>query len=244
MAYLPIPFDVEFLDDTATPIAGAAPTITIRNSAGTAVVTAAAMTEYTSEGGAAYRYDYTPVAAGTYRGTASTAHADATQPIVLIGNSTAIDDSGGGGATPEEISDAVWGADSRTLTGPTVTFSSPFDGNSENIILVRGDDYTTGDDGRALEWSGTNWPVLTGGSIALLMRSVSAPADVQSYAGTVVDVDTARVELTHTQTGALDVSSNRNQPAYHFALVATLADATIVTLVRGNVVVRRNPTNL
>lgn len=240
MAYLPIPFDVEFLDDTATPIAGAAPTITIRNSAGTAVVTAAAMTEYTSEGGAAYRYDYTPVAAGTYRGTASTAHADATQPIILIGNSTAIDDSGGGGATAEEI----WEYPTRTLTSPTLYFQAPFEGNTETLTLVRSDSYTTGDDNRPLQWSSAAYPVLTGATINLYMRSVSAPSDVLTFSGTVLSATAAQVELTSTQTGAMDASSNKNMPAYEYALVATLADSTVVTLARGNVIVRRNPLNL
>lgn len=241
MAFLAIPWDVQFMDGNADPISGAAPTITIRNSSGVAVISSAAMTEYTSEGGAAYYYNYTPLVAGTYRGMASTAHASATQPIVLIGNATAIfDDSGSGALTAAD----VWGYSSRTLTGPTLVFSSPFDGDAENIVLVRGDSYTTGDDNRALEWSGTNWPILTGGSINLYMRSISAPSDVLTFSGTVVDADTARVELTSTQTGAMDVSSNKNAPAYEFALVATLADTTIVTLVRGNVVVRRVPLNL
>jgi hypothetical protein len=241
VAYLPIAFSGAFLDENAEPIAGATVTVTIRNASGTAVVTAAAATERTAEGGSYYEYVYTPVADTTYTGVMSTTDPDATQAWLLVGSATAEQDSGGGGgATAEEI----WSYNPRTLTSPTLYFQAPFAGDSETLTLVRGDSYTSGDDNRPLQWSSAAYPVLTGGTIALLMRSVSAPADVVSYAGTVVDASTAQVELTSTQTGALDTSSNKNAPAYEYALVATLADASVVTLARGNVIVRRVPTNL
>lgn len=240
MAYLPIPWDVMFFDENAAPIAGATVTITIRDNTGTAVVTSAAMTEYTSEGGAAYRYDYTPVAAGTYRGTASTTDPDAVMSIILLGNAAAVDESSGGGATAEEI----WDYQTRTLTSPTLTFQAPFDGDSETLTLVRGDTYDDGDSNRPLQWSSSTFPILTGATINLYMRSVSAPNDVQTFSGTVVNATTAQIELTSTQTAAFDYSSNKNQPAYTYSLVATLADASVVTLSRGNVVVRRTALNL
>lgn len=241
MAFLAIPFDTQFLNSSGAPIAGAAPTITIRNSSGTAVITSAAMTEYTSETGAAYFYDYTPLVAGTYRGMASTAHASATQPIVLIGNATAIFDDSGSGTLTAAL---VWTYATRTLTSPTLTFQAPFSGDAETLTLIRSDSYTSGNDNRPLQWSSAAYPVLTGASIVLLMRSISAPADVLSFAGTVVNATTARVELTSTQTAAFDASSNSNQPTYQYAVVATLTDSTVVTLVRGSIIVRRTPTNL
>jgi hypothetical protein len=242
MAWLPIPFDVEFLDSDGLPITGAAPTITIRNSSGTAVITGAAMTEYVSETGAAYYYDYTPLAAGTYRGSASTADPDASRSVILIGNATAVEESSG--ATPAEIADAVWDRNPRTLTGPTLTFQSPFWPDTETLTLIRSDSYTTGDDNRPLQWHSDAYPVLTGASIALLMRSIGAPTDVLSFSGTVIDASTAQVELTSAQTAAFDTSSNGNQPTYQYAVVATLADSTVVTLARGSIIVRRLPTNL
>lgn len=241
MAYLPLAFTGAFLDENAEPIAGATVTVTIRNASGTAVVTAAAATERTGEGGSYYEYIYTPVADTTYTGVMSTTDPDATQAWLLVGSATAIDDSGGGGgATAEEI----WSYESRTLTGPTLYFQAPFWPDATTITIVRGDTYDDGDSNRPLQWSSAAYPVLTGGSVVLLMRSVSAPSDVQSFSGTVVSASAVSVELSSTQTGALDVSDNKNAPAYQYALVATLADGGVVTLHRGNVIVRRTPLNL
>lgn len=241
MAYTPIPFAGSFYDSTTLePLAGATVTITIKNSAGVSVVSSAACTEMTAEGESFYFYEYTPTTDDSFTGIMSTADPDALQSWLLVGSEASVEIGGGSAPTVEEI----WGAPNRTLTSPTLVFDSPFDGNSEDITLIRGDSYSSGDSDRPLQWSGSNWPVLTGGSIALLMRSISAPADVLSFAGSVVNATTARVELTAAQTGAMDVASNRNSPSYEYALVATLADAEVVTLVRGNVTVRRTPTNL
>ena len=240
MAYSPVTFSGAFLDENADPIAGATVTITIRDDSGTALVTAAACTQRTGEGGSWYDYTYTPLAAGTLTGVMSTTAVTAVQSWLLVGTETVYDASAAAGVTAAE----VWGYSTRTLTSPTLTFDSPFDGDTVTLTLIRGDDYTTGASNRPLQWSGTVWPVLTGGAITLLMRSVSAPADVLSFSGTVIDADTAQVQLTAAQTGALDVSSNRNQPAYEYALTVVLGDGGFVTLVRGTVNVRRTPTNL
>lgn len=222
MAYLEIPWDVQFLDDTATPIAGAAPTITIRNGAGTAIITSAVMTEYTSETGAYYHYDYVPLVAGTYTGVASTADPDATQPIVLIGNATAEQDSAG---TAEEIADAVWEHSPRSLTtsGNVVYLPSqnPTTGFEEKII---GNDYTSGLDDRPLLFSSENYPILTGGSILYKQRHQSYADQTFSKAGSVVGPQEAMVELIHTETalflaGLVDVE-----------VIATLSDGTVVTI--------------
>jgi hypothetical protein len=249
VAYLEIPFDVAFLDENAEPIAGAAPTITIRNSAGTAVVTSAAMTEYTSESGAAYYYNYTPVAAGTYRGTASTAHSDATQPIILIGNQTAVDDSGGGGgATAEEI----WTYTPRTLTSPTLRFDFPFQrGNPLDIDLIRGDSFTDLD-GRPLKWTINTPTDITDADIVLEMRSLDAPADVLEFEGTATFISgdewEIKFELTSTDTISLNTRQNGPGPTYYAAPVAVFNDETPVrrvTLIRRvNVFVDRTPANL
>lgn len=206
MAYLVIPFDVQFLDENGIPLAGAAPTITIRNSAGTAVITSAAMTEYTSEGGAAYYYDYTPLVAGTYRGMASTANPNATQPIVLIGNAAA-------------------GLDITPATN--VTIASFY--NPQRLLweLIIGDSYTSGDDNGALDVTSADFPTLTGASILVTGRHQNYADDTFSIAGSVVDADTARLQLTSTVTAA------RLAGLYNVRWLATLADGTKRTLVKG-----------
>lgn len=240
MAYLPIAFSAAFLDGNADPIAGATVTMTIRNAAGVAVVTSGAATERTGESGSYYEYIYTPVADTTYTAVASTNHASALQNWLLVGSATAEQDNSGGGLTAEE----VWEWPVRTLTSPTLTFQAPFGPDAETLNLVRGDTYSDGVDNRPLQWSSAAWPVLTGGSVVLLMRSVSAPNDIQSFAGTIESATAVQVELTAAQTAVFDVSSNVNQPAYHYTVVATLSDGGIVTLVRGNVIVRKTALNL
>lgn len=241
MAYTPIPFSGSFYDSTTLePLAGATVTITIKNSAGVSVVSSAACTEMTAEGESFYFYEYTPTTDDSFTGIMSTADPDALQSWLLVGSEASVEVGGGSAPTVEEI----WGAPNRTLTSPTLVFQAPFGPDAETLTLVRSDSYTSGDDNRPLQWSSAAYPVLTGGSIVLLMRSISAPADVLSFVGTVVNATTAQVELTSTQTAAFDTSSNKNQPAYEYAVVATLADSTVVTLARGSIIVRRTPQNL
>jgi hypothetical protein len=250
MAWLPIPFDVEFLDSDGLPITGAAPTITIRNSSGTAVITGAAMTEYVSETGAAYYYDYTPLAAGTYRGSASTADPDASRPVILIGNATAVEESSG--ATPAEISDAVWSHDPRSLTSPTLTFNTPFlRGNPLDIEIIRGDSYLSSD-GRAIEWTVSTPTDITDADIVLEMRSLDAPNDVLTFEGTATFISgdqwTIKFELTSTDTIGLNTRQNGPGPTYYAAPVAVFSDeipVRRVTLIkRVNVFVDGTPSNL
>lgn len=240
MAYKIIPFTGAFLDENADPIAGATVTVTIRNAAGIAVVTSGACTEITGEGGSSYVYLYTPTTQDTFTGMMSTTAVTAVQNWLLVGSETSVDTTAPSSLTAQQ----VWEYSVRTLTSPTLTFQSPFWPDAETLTIVRGDSYTSGDDNRPLQWHSDAYPTLTGGTIALYMRSVSAPNDVQTFAGSVIDASTAQVELTSTQTAAFDTSSNKNQPAYEAALVAVLADSTVVTLARVNVIVRRVPLNL
>jgi hypothetical protein len=226
MAYLAIPFDVDFRDGDGLPISGAAPTITIRNSSGVAVVTSAVMTEYTSETGAAYMYNYTPVAGGTYRGTASTADPDASMPVVLIGNATAVEESSG--ATPEEIAAAVWVYDPRTLTSTANAYViSPINPVNQLLTIVAFDSYTTGVDDTPLDFESADFPILTGGAIEFNARHQSYADDTFSKAGTVISASIARVELTSAETGGMLAG------LWSYELVAILSDSTIRTLVTG-----------
>jgi hypothetical protein len=92
-----------------------------------------------------------------------------------------------------------------------------------DIEIVRGDTYESADS-RALEWSGTTWPVLTGGAILLTVRN-DKDRIVLAKAGSVVDADTARVELTAAETDVM-------LGTHKYDLEATLASGNVVTLVR------------
>lgn len=228
MAYKAIPFTASFLDGNADPISGAAPTVTIRNSSGTALVTSAVMTERTGEGGSYYTYLYTPVAPDTFTGVASTASASALQQWLLIGSETSVEES----TTPptvEEIADEVWDVHTpRTLTSTTnmvmISFYNP---QRQLWELIIGDSYTTGDDNGALDVTSDNFPVLTGGSILVTGRHRDYADDTFSIAGSVVSANTARLQLTDTVTGV------RLAGLYDVQWKATLADGTKRTLVTG-----------
>lgn len=75
--------------------------------------------------------------------------------------------------------------------------------SSGDVAIVVGDDYRA-DDGRALEWQDSNssWPDLAGATVDMLLNG-------QTYAATLPDGNTVRVELTAAQTGALNVGAKR-----------------------------------
>lgn len=251
MAWLPIAFSAAFLDGNADPIAGATVTITIRNAAGTAVVTSGAATERTGESGSYYEYVYTPVADTTYTAVASTNHASALQNWVLVGSATA-EQTNPAALTPAEIADAVWGHDPRSLTSPTLTFNAPFlRGDPLNIELIRGDSFTDAD-GRAIEWTVSTPTDITDADIVLEMRSFDAPADVLTFEGTATFVSgdqwDIKFELTSTDTIGLNTRQRGPGPTYYAAPIAVFNDETPVrrvTLIkRVNVFVDGTPGNL
>jgi hypothetical protein len=224
MAYLPVAFSAAFLDSNADPISGATVTVTIRNAAGTAVVTSGAMTERTGEGGSYYEYIYTPVADTTYTGVASTNHASALQNWLLVGSATAEQDNSGGGLTAAD----VWAYDPRTLTSSSnVIVVSPLNPANQLLTIVATDSYTTGVDSTPLDFESANFPVLSGGTIEFNARHQTYFDDTFSKAGSVVSASIARVELTSAETGGMLAG------LWSFELVATLSDATQRTLVSG-----------
>lgn len=249
MSYLPIPFSGSFYSSVdSQPLAGAAPTITIRNSAGVAVVTGAACTEYTAEGESYYLYVYTPTTDSTFTGIMSTAHADAIQSWMLVGSEASFDPSAsGGGATAEE----VWGWPTRSLTSPTLVFNSPWVPGSLNIELVRADSYTDEDE-RPIQFTISLPTDLTDADITLEMRSADAPADVTSFAGTATNTSgdewDVKVELTTEDTKGLNTRQRGPGPTYTAAFIATFNDEVPVrrvTLLKNvNVTVERTPGNL
>lgn len=105
----------------------------------------------------------------------------------------------------------------------TVTVTSPVL-SAGRLSLVQGDDYKAADS-RALIFTSSDWPSLTGAAISLELRN-SPTATPTSYAGTATSATTAQIELAGTQTAVLD-------GAYRFDVVATLSGGNVVTLTNG-----------
>ena len=108
-----------------------------------------------------------------------------------------------------------------------VTITSPVATNGTSITVVRGDDYLNTDN-RAFTFTGTNWPTLTGGSVALIVDD-GAPT---SYTGVITGAQACYVEMTDTQTTGMEPD------AYTYDLQATLSNGSIVTLVQGTLLVQ------
>lgn len=87
-----------------------------------------------------------------------------------------------------------------------------------SVTTYRGDAYKN-DDHRALEWENSDFPTLTGSTIAVIIEGVA------TFAGTAPAADKARLELTNTQ--SLSIPAGR----HHFQVVATQADSDAITLV-------------
>lgn len=109
-----------------------------------------------------------------------------------------------------------------------VTITSPVSDDGA-IILIYGDDYKHGD-GRALTFSGTNWPTLTGGTISLRVQAGS----VIAISGTVTSASTCRVEITSAQTISIGLG------VWTYDLEATLASGFVATLQQGTITIRRD----
>ena len=108
----------------------------------------------------------------------------------------------------------------------TVTIVSPVADTGE-ITLIYGDDYLYAD-GRALTFTGTTWPTITGGTIALIAQA----ATVVSLAGVVTGAAACYVSLTSTQVNSLGVG------VYTYDLQVTLSNTHVVTLQQGTILVQ------
>lgn len=96
-----------------------------------------------------------------------------------------------------------------------------------DVTTIRGDDYDNAH-GRALDWTDSEaaWPDLTGATIEVIIGGiVELAGSVVTPSGSGKKV---RLELTDVQTAAI------RSGVHAFQVIATLADADIVTLVEGN----------
>ena len=143
--------------------------------------------------------------------------------------------------TADVDENAIAAAVVASLGTGQVEVISPVDPDTSIITLVRGDDYPDAD-GRALRWSSSQWPDLTGATITFTAQHISQPASVLQTAGAVLPPEagsqTVQVELTSEQTDLL-IPGVR---AYWYDLEAKLASDRIVTLVKGQMTVEADIT--
>lgn len=168
----------------------------------------------------------------------SAAVADAIWDEALSGHATAGSagaalSAAGGSADP--LTNSVPGTYAQGTAGyilgsinpAQVTIVSPVSSDGMAITVLRGDDYLLTDN-RALTFTGSTWPSITGASIAL---KVNFAGTILSYTGTVTAADSCYVELTDTQTAAMATGT------FDYDLEATLSNGSIVTLVQGQALI-------
>lgn len=122
----------------------------------------------------------------------------------------------------------IWGYASRTLTGgATVNVVAPVLATGE-VVIVRGDDYKAAN-GRALSWTSTSWPDLTGASVYLDVKPVTpgAARSLRLTGSVVTPTGTAEVQVDVARTDTASLTPKR----YAYNLVAALATSgNVVTL--------------
>jgi hypothetical protein len=129
-------------------------------------------------------------------------------------------------AVPGTYASGSAGAALGRIGSASVTIVSPVADTGE-ISLVYGDDYLLAD-ARALTFTGTNWPTITAGTIALI---VSTPSAVVSVAGVVTGAAACYVPLTSTQVNSFGVG------VWTYDLQVTLSNTHVVTLQQGTLMV-------
>ncbi len=142
----------------------------------------------------------------------------------------------GGGASAASI----WSYVNRTLTGTTtpVTVTGPLVA-SDVIEIVQGDSYYNAD-GRALEWTSTSWPDLTGATVVFSAKNnLTTALDIANHAMTVVTpTGTAKVRLELAASDTISLALGAK--AYSWDVQATLTNGHVVTLVRGQMTVHED----
>lgn len=237
----------------------AAPTVDVCDSAGTLVVTGGAVTTLSGIVGL-YGYAYTNATPGEYIALFKTTdttvdlaqlpswtptviyatptaeqNADAVWDEALSGHTTA--GSAGAALAADPLLNAVPGSYASGTAGwrlgtygtASVSIVSPV-ADDESITVFYGDDYLAAD-GRALDFTFTNVPTLTAGTIALIVQAESGAV---SFAGTVTGAAACRVELTSAQVNSIGVGE------YRFDLQATLSNGHSVKLVQSTMIVAKS----
>lgn len=199
--------------------------------------TGATVTVQLSKNGAAFATasgSVTEIGNGWYRVTLTAAETDTPGPLLVRATATGADTFGDYHQVAAGIGNLA------NIASGLIEMVSPVADTGE-VELVQGDDYDDAD-GRELTWTNAegSWPDLTSATIALKMQDRTDGTDKGPYTGAVNVASGAgqqvQVELTDTQTAALEVGAER----YDYQVVATLSSARVVTLARGTVTVRED----
>lgn len=216
----------------ATELARLDATVSSRNatapldSTATQAAAAAALTAYDAATGA----DVAAISVPSAATVASAVWEDLTADHTTVGSTGAALTAAGGAGDPWSVSTGTayasdtFGGHVKSITPGAVTIVSPVAADGTSITVIRGDDYLNADN-RALTFSGDSWPTLTGGAVALIVDVSGTPT---SYTGTITGAQSCYVELTDTQTTALNPKKT-----YDYDLQATLSNGSVVTLVQG-----------
>lgn len=139
------------------------------------------------------------------------------------------------GSAADPMLNAPDGYGSNTLGGiiasmnpAQVTIVSPVATDGTSITVIRGDDYLLTDN-RALTFTGSTWPTLTAGTVAL---KVNFAGVILTYSGTITAGQSCYVALTKTDTAGMATGT------FDYDLEATLSNASVVTLVQGKLLVQ------
>jgi len=163
--------------------------------------------------------------------------ADAVANVTLVATTTTNTDTAATLVATDVQIAAVKAKTDLIVAATAVAVVSPIAADGD-IELVRGDDYDHADS-RAIDWTSSGWPDLTGGTVEFTARHRTTGAnDIEDEALTIVAATapaTVRMELTAAQTAALELGQ-----VYQFDVQATLASGNIVTLARGDLNVLRD----
>ncbi len=118
------------------------------------------------------------------------------------------------------------------ISAGNITLSDPLNATTKRLTLIKGDSYEA-DTPRPLVWESADYATFDIASVAFKYRSVNNATAAVTKAGTALSTTQMRVELTSTETGALEVGND----AYNYDLEATLTNGDIVTLARGKITV-------
>jgi len=106
-----------------------------------------------------------------------------------------------------------------------ITITSPNSAVSSIIEVVYGDDYYNADT-RAITFDLTGFPTMVGATVVLRVDIIT---EVLSFACTVADLDTIRLEFTSAQLATIGVGY------WRYDLQATLANTHVVTIIKDGV---------
>ncbi len=161
------------------------------------------------------------------------ANADAVWDELIAGHAVtgstgaALSAAGGAGdpltnPVPGSYATGSAGAALGRIGSNTVTVVSPVSTDGD-ISLTYGDDYYT-TDAQSLSFSGTNWPVITGGTVSLRVQGSSG---VVAITGTVTSGSACTVEVTQANTYSIGVG------VWDYDLEAVLTNSHVRTLQSG-----------